>query len=382
MKKINLIGSTGSIGIQTLDVVRSHPDKFSILGLSFGVNIKVGMAQIEEFQPEIISVGSLEVCEKVKQQITYPACILYGDHGLIEVATYGESEVLVNAVMGRIGLEPTLKAIEAGKDIAIANKETLVTAGHIVTAMIEKHGVQLIPIDSEHSAIYQCLHGNIDKEVSKLILTASGGSFRNLTRSELEGVTVNDALKHPNWQMGAKITIDSATMMNKGLEVIEAKWLFNMSYDKIDVILHKESIIHSMVEYIDGSVLAHLGTPDMRVPIQFALSLPERLDLKGGERLNLWEVGALHFEKMDKERFRCLEIAYQAGKQGGSAPTVLNAANEIAVSLFLQGKISFLDIEYFVEKALDGHTPSNDPSLEEIISLDDEIRNKVLSYIS
>lgn len=382
MKRINLIGSTGSIGIQTLDVVRSHASEFSVHGISFGQNIEVGMEQIEEFRPEIISVGTKEIMEQVKKQISYQATVLYGQQGLLEVAVYGDSKILVNAVMGRVGLEPTLKAIEAGKDIAIANKETLVTAGHIVTEAAAKHGVELIPVDSEHSAIYQCLHGNVEKEVSKLILTASGGSFRDRSRNELKGVTVEDALKHPNWQMGAKITIDSATMMNKGLEVIEAKWLFNMDYNKIDVVLHKESIIHSMVEYIDGSVLAHLGTPDMRVPIQFALSLPNRLDLKGGERLKLWEVGTLHFEKMDEERFRCLQLAFEAGRQGGTAPTVLNAANEVAVSLFLQGRISFLDIESLVEKALDGHTPSSNPSLEEIISLDEEIRNKVLSYLN
>ncbi|WP_416150916.1 1-deoxy-D-xylulose-5-phosphate reductoisomerase [Salipaludibacillus sp. HK11] len=382
MKYINLIGSTGSIGVQTLDVIRSHPDQFQIEALSFGHNVEVGMKQVEEFRPTIISCSTKEAAEKITQQLTYPAVVLDGQQGLIEVATYGDSDLLVNAVMGRIGLEPTLKAIEAGKDIAIANKETLVTAGHIVTEVSRKKGTKIIPVDSEHSAIYQCLHGNSEKEVSKLILTASGGSFRDLTREELKSVTVNDALKHPNWQMGAKITIDSATMMNKGLEVIEAKWLFNMPYEKIDVLLHKESMIHSMVEYIDGSILAHLGTPDMRVPIQYALSQPDRLDLKGGDRLKLWEVGSLHFEKMDYKRFKCLEMAFQAGIQGGITPTVLNAANEVAVSLFLAGKISFLGIEDIVDRALQTHTPMKNPSLEDIVFIDEETRQAVLSNIN
>ncbi|SER59910.1 1-deoxy-D-xylulose-5-phosphate reductoisomerase [Salipaludibacillus aurantiacus] len=382
MKKINLIGSTGSIGIQTLDVIRSHPEKFKLEALSFGRNFEEGIQQIEEFKPALISVSSDDIAGKVKKEMTYTAPVLYGQEGLVEAAVYGDADLLVNAVMGRIGLEPTLKAIEAGKNIAIANKETLVTAGHIVTEMSRKHGVKLIPVDSEHSAIDQCLHGDSEKEVSKLILTASGGSFRDLSRKELENVTVKDALKHPNWNMGAKITIDSATMMNKGLEVIEAKWLFNMPYEKIDVLLHKESIIHSMVEYIDGSILAHLGTPDMRVPIQYALSEPDRLDLKGGDRLKLWEVGALHFEKMDYDRFRCLKMAFEAGRAGGTAPAVLNAANEVAVSLFLEGKISFLEIETFVEKALDSHTPISNPSLEEVLSADKAARSSVLTYLN
>ncbi|PYZ93112.1 1-deoxy-D-xylulose-5-phosphate reductoisomerase [Salipaludibacillus keqinensis] len=382
MKKISLIGSTGSIGEQTLDIIRSHPDQFQLVGLSFGNNIETGMKQIVEFQPAMISCSSKEGADKIKQQLQYTATVLYGKEGLIEVASYGAADILVNAVMGRIGLEPTLRAIESGKDIAIANKETLVTAGHIVTELSKKMGVRLIPVDSEHSAIQQCLHENSHKDVSQLILTASGGSFRDRTREELKDVTVDDALKHPNWQMGAKITIDSATMMNKGLEVIEAKWLFDMPYEKIDVLLHKESIIHSMVEYIDGSILAHLGTPDMRVPIQYALSEPNRLDLKGGERLKLWEVGALHFEKMDYHRFKCLQLAFDAGKQGGITPTVLNAANEMAVSLFLEGKISFLQIEDFVDRALDEHKALSSPTLEDIVGVDEETRRIVLSYIN
>ncbi|MCR6107034.1 1-deoxy-D-xylulose-5-phosphate reductoisomerase [Salipaludibacillus agaradhaerens] len=382
MRKINLIGSTGSIGVQTLDVMRSHPEEFNLEALSFGSNFKVGIEQIEEFKPKLISVQSEAVAQDVKEHISYKADIMHGLEGLTEAAVYGEADILVNAVMGRVGLEPTIKAIQSGKDVAIANKETLVMAGNIVTALSEKYGTRLIPVDSEHSAIAQCLHGNKEKEVSKLILTASGGSFRDLAREELKHVTVKEALNHPNWSMGAKITIDSATMMNKGLEVIEAKWLFDMAYDDIDVLLHKESIIHSMVEYIDGSILAHLGTPDMRVPIQYALSEPNRLDLKGGDRLKLWEVGTLHFEKMDYDRFRCLKMAFEAGRAGGIAPAVLNAANEVAVSLFLEGRISFLDIEVFVEKALHRHTPISNPSLEDIVSADKEVRSDVLSYLS
>ncbi|MDG5788155.1 1-deoxy-D-xylulose-5-phosphate reductoisomerase [Evansella sp. AB-P1] len=382
MKKISLLGSTGSIGIQTLDVIRSNPNDFNLVSMSFGRNIDVGLNQIQEFKPRLVSVQTKDVAEKIAIHVPQGVKVLYGEEGLLEVATDDLSDVLVNAVMGSIGLKPTLAAIESGKNIAIANKETLVTAGHIVTKMAELHNVELIPIDSEHSAIYQCLEDESHKEVNRLILTASGGSFRDLSRSDLEKVTVDDALKHPNWQMGAKITIDSATMMNKGLEVIEAKWLFNMPYNKIDVILHKESIIHSMVEYIDGSVLAHLGTPDMRVPIQYALSKPKRLALKGGKGLNLWEIGSLHFQKLDFERFHCLHLAYEAGKIGGTAPTVLNAANEVAVSAFLTGKLSFLGIEEIVEKALMDHQSILSPNLDDIIGVDYETRQTVLSYMN
>ena len=381
MKKISLLGSTGSIGKQTLDVVRSHPEQFNVVSLSFGRNIEEGLKQIHEFHPSIVSVQSKEIANEISIHVPSNMKIVYGEEGLIEVAAHSQSELVVNAVMGSVGLRPTLAAIEAGKNIAIANKETLVTAGHIVTTKAKEYGVELIPVDSEHSAIYQCLHGDVEKEVSKLILTASGGSFRDRKREELKTVTVEDALKHPNWEMGAKITIDSATMMNKGLEVIEAKWLFDIPYEKIDVILHKESIIHSMVEYIDGSVLAHLGTPDMRVPIQYALSKPERLDLVGGVKLNLWEIGSLHFEKLDFERFRCLKLAFEAGRTGGTAPTVLNAANEEAVAAFLNGQLSFLGIEEIVEKALSHHTPVASPSLEEIIAVDEETRRQVITYM-
>ncbi|AOM83151.1 1-deoxy-D-xylulose-5-phosphate reductoisomerase [Salisediminibacterium beveridgei] len=376
MKKINLLGSTGSIGTQTLDVIRSHPDQFEMMAMSFGKNSDIGSHQANEFRPEVISVADTETAVKLKKLLDYNPRILTGSEGLSEAACE-PADMLVNAVMGRIGLEPTLQAIEHGMDIAIANKETLVTAGHLVTKAAMRNGVKLLPVDSEHSAIFQCLHGNIEKEVSQLILTASGGSFRDFKREELKGVTVKQALNHPNWSMGAKITIDSASMMNKGLEVIEARWLFDMPYDLINVILHRESIVHSMVEYIDGSVLAHMGTPDMRVPIQYALSHPMRLDLNGGQRLKLWEVGKLHFEEMDFERFRLLKLAYDAGKEGGTAPTVLNAANEAAVSLFLKDQIHFLDIETIVERALNDHNHVQEPSLEQIIDVDLNIRTAI-----
>ncbi|UCZ51692.1 1-deoxy-D-xylulose-5-phosphate reductoisomerase [Bacillus shivajii] len=382
MKKISLLGSTGSIGTQTLEIIRSHPDKFKLEAMSFGTNVKAGLEQIREFEPAIVSVKTKEVKDELKQYLPSHIDVFYGKEGLVKVAAECDTEVVVNAVMGSIGLEPTLAAIESKKKIAIANKETLVTAGHLVTRKAQQHGIELIPVDSEHSAIYQCLKGNAPKEVKKLILTASGGSFRDKSREQLNGVTVKDALNHPNWSMGAKITIDSATMMNKGLEVIEAKWLFDMPYEKIDVILHKESIIHSMVEYIDGSVLAHLGTPDMKVPIQYALSKPSRLDLQGGKALNLWEIGSLHFEKPDFERFRCLQLAYDAGKAEGTMPTVLNAANEVAVEAFLKNQISFLQIEEIVERALNDHTQITDPTLEEIISVDHEVRQIVKTYMN
>lgn len=301
--------------------------------------------------------------------------------GLIEAAVFDKADILVNAVIGSVGLHPTLQAIEAGKVIAIANKETLVTAGHIVMDAAAKYNVPVLPVDSEHSAIFQCLQGENPKNIERLIITASGGSFRDLSRKELEQVTVDDALNHPNWSMGAKITIDSATMMNKGLEVIEAHWLFGLPYEKIDVLLHKESIIHSMVEFHDSSVIAQLGTPDMRIPIQYALSFPERLAAANGKKLDLAAIGKLHFQPMDLERFRCLHFAFEAGKAGGTLPTVLNAANEVAVQKFLNQEISFLQIEDLIEKALNSHQNILNPSLEVIQEIDLETRKRVSTLL-
>lgn len=374
MKKISLLGATGSIGTQTLDVIKSHPDKFTLEAISIGRNIDLGLKQINEYKPKLVSVQFKEDYDKLSKEIPKNTKLFYGTEGLEEVAANNDADILVNAVLGSVGLKPTLSAIQAGKTIAIANKETLVTAGHLITAEANKFNVDLLPVDSEHSAIFQCLQGERLQEVDKLILTASGGSFRDLERSQLANVTVQDALNHPNWSMGAKITIDSATMMNKGLEVIEAYWLFGMPYEKIEVLLHQESIIHSMVEFIDGSVIAQLGTPDMRVPIQYALTYPNRLDLVGKKRLSLWEVGKLHFSKPSFDRYRCLGFAFDAGKSGGTVPTVLNAANEEAVSLFLNGTISFLEIEEAIEKTLNWHQKISSPTLEEIQHIDKETR--------
>jgi 1-deoxy-D-xylulose-5-phosphate reductoisomerase len=305
----------------------------------------------------------------------------YGEEGLTEVAVFDQANILVNAVLGSVGLFPTLQAIAAKKTIAIANKETLVTAGHLVMDAVKKNGVELLPVDSEHSAIFQALQGEKAKNIERLILTASGGSFRDRTREDLETVTLDEALAHPNWSMGAKITIDSATMMNKGLEVIEAHWLFSVPYEKIGVLLHKESIIHSMVEFHDSSIIAQLGSPDMRVPIQFALTYPDRLPFPSAKRLNLAQVGQLHFTEMDFERFRCLQFAYEAGKIGGTMPTVMNAANEAAVSAFLDGKIKFLQIEDLIEKALTAHQSIKNPSLETIQEIDKETRHYIKTLL-
>lgn len=380
MKKISLLGATGSIGIQTLDVVREHPEEFQLVSIASGRNMELTRKIIKEFQPELVSVQ--EKTDAVLLREEFPdTAVVYGSDGLEEAAIYHKSDILVNAVLGSVGLSPTLEAIKAKKAIAIANKETLVTAGHIVMEEAKRHGVSVLPVDSEHSAIFQALQGEKEKNIERLILTASGGSFRDRTRDELEGVTKADALNHPNWSMGAKITIDSATMMNKGLEVIEAHWLFSLPYEKISVLLHRESIIHSMVEFHDTSIIAQLGTPDMKVPIQYALTYPDRLPLRSGKRLNLAEIGKLHFQEMDFNRFRCLKFAYEAGKAGGTLPAVMNAANEAAVAAFLEDRITFLQIEDLIEKAIDSHEITNNPSLEMIQEVDQRTRSFVKSLL-
>ncbi|WP_053219627.1 1-deoxy-D-xylulose-5-phosphate reductoisomerase [Virgibacillus senegalensis] len=380
MKKISLLGATGSIGLQTLDVIKKHPEAFSLFAMAFGQNINKALPIIKEFHPEVVVVGNDTIKQQLQSQ--FPRLeVISGNKGLEEISTAPEVDVVVNAVMGSIGLQATLKAIEHHKQVALANKETLVTAGHLVMEKAKEHGVELLPVDSEHSAIFQCLNGENKKQLSKLILTASGGSFRDKTREDLIGVTREDALKHPNWNMGAKITIDSATMMNKGLEVIEAHWLFDVPYDQIDVMMHKESVIHSMVEFADNSVIAQLGTPDMRVPIQYALNYPDRLELSGAKRLDLMEIGKLHFAELDQERFPCLKMAYEAGKEGGTMTTVLNAANEAAVQLFLQDRIAFLQIEELIQKTLDAHQSIKWPDLQTILEVDRQTRSQVLSYI-
>ena len=376
MKYISLLGATGSIGTQTIDIIREHKEYFSLVAMSIGRNLSLARKMIIEFSPELVSTiekNDAEILQAEFPNVTFS----YGEKGINDVAVYDKADILVNAVTGSVGLQPTLQAIEAKKTIAIANKETLVTAGHLVMDAAKKHQVSILPVDSEHSAIFQCLQGENRKTIEKIILTASGGSFRDRSREELKNVTVKEALNHPNWSMGAKITIDSASMMNKGLEVIEAHWLFDLPYEKIDVLLHKESVIHSMVEFHDSSVMAQLGSPDMRIPIQYALTYPDRISLPSAKKLDLAQIGKLHFQKMDLDRFRCLKFAYEAGKAGGSYPTVLNAANEAAVAAFLSGQIKFLQIEDLVEESLNRHERIENPSLAEIEEIDKKTRDWV-----
>ena len=381
MKYISLLGATGSIGKQTVDIILKNKEAFSLVAMSVGKNIPFARKIINQLSPELVSTMEKKDAELLRSEFP-EITFLYGDNGMTEVAVYHKAEIVVNGVMGSVGLQPTLNAIEAKKTVAIANKETLVTAGHLVMEAAKRQGVTILPVDSEHSAIYQALQGEQEKNIERIILTASGGSFRNRTRQELVNVTVEEALNHPNWSMGAKITIDSASMMNKGLEVIEAHWLFNLPYEKIDVLLHQESIIHSMVEFHDSSIIAQLGSPDMRVPIQYALTYPDRFPLPSAKRLNLAEIGSLHFQRMDLDRFRCLKFAYEAGKAGGSCPTVLNAANEAAVEAFLKGSITFLQIEDFVEEALNQHQMVVKPSLPEIEEIDRKTRSFVQLLIT
>lgn len=379
-KKISLLGATGSIGTQTLDIVQSNPEHFQLVSFSAGMNIEKVREITFKFQPSLVSVMRKEDAEMLATD--FPSTrFVYGKEGLILVAAHSGADMLVNAVIGSVGLEPTLHAIREGITIAISNKETLVAAGDIVIAEAQKRNVALLPVDSEHSALFQALNGENPKRVTRLILTASGGSFRDLSRDQLKQVTVEQALAHPNWSMGNKLTIDSATMMNKGLEVIEAHHLFNLPYDQIDCLLHKESIIHSMVEFEDTSVIAQLGSPDMRVPIQYAMTYPDRMPMQNAKPLRLEEIGALHFEKMDFERFKALALAYQAGRTGGSMPTVMNAANEIAVQLFMMNKIPFLQIEEIVERMMNEHVTISHPSLDEILEIDSNTRKLVHAMV-
>lgn len=380
MKKIAILGSTGSIGTQTLDVVDMHPDLFQVEGLAAGGNIELLIEQAKRYRPQKVSVGSKELADRIAPDLPTGTQLFYGEEGLIEVAAGTDADTVVTAVVGSVGLESTLAAIEAGKQIGLANKETLITAGHIVTSRAAAKGVALLPVDSEHSAIFQCLNGENRDRIKGITLTASGGSFRDLSREQLEHVTVEDALKHPNWSMGSKITIDSATMVNKGLEVIEAHWLFGLDYDQIDVLLHPESIVHSYVEFEDTSIIAQLGNPDMRVPIQYALTYPDRLP-SPSKRLSLAQAGRLNFREMDMERFPCLRMAYECGRMGGTAATAFNAANEVAVAAFLKGLIPFLQIEYIIEKVLGQHVLIQNPVLEEIHWADQQSRRFAESLV-
>ena len=367
MKTIAVLGSTGSIGTQTLEVARANGD-LKIAALAAGRNIKLLEQQIREFSPRMVAVWEEESAKELKAAVAdLNVKIVTGMEGLLEISTLPEVEILVTAIVGMIGIRPTIAAIKAGKNIALANKETLVTAGHIIMPLAKECGVKILPVDSEHSAIFQSLNGENPERIGKLIITASGGPFRGRTAEELAHVTVEDALKHPNWAMGQKITIDSATLVNKGLEVMEAKWLFGVDLDRIEVVVQPQSVIHSMVEFTDGAIIAELGTPDMKLPIQYALYYPDRRFL-GGERLDFAKLGQITFEKPDTDVFLGLPLAYQASRAGGSMPTVFNAANERAVSKFLHRQISFTDIYKIIIECMEAHQIIRDPSVEEILA--------------
>jgi 1-deoxy-D-xylulose-5-phosphate reductoisomerase len=383
VKAITLIGSTGSIGTQTLDIVAQYPEQFRLVGLAAGNNVEMLAAQIRQFHPSIVAICAEEKLPLLRELIADvdpQPVLLAGEAGVIEVARYGDSQTVVTGIVGCAGLLPTIAAIEAGKDIALANKETLIAGGPVVLPLLEKHGVKVLPADSEHSAIFQCLQGVPKGGLRKIILTASGGSFRDWPVEKLTEVTVADALKHPNWSMGRKITVDSATLMNKGLEVIEAHFLFGLDYDDIEIVIHPQSIIHSLIELQDTSVLAQLGWPDMRLPLLYALSWPERV-YSAWERLDLVKAGSLTFKEPDHQKYPCMKLAYAAGRAGGSMPAVLNAANEQAVALFLDEQIRFLDIPRCIEQICDRHQKDNrsNPSLDDILAADKWARQEVLS---
>ena len=376
MRHLAILGSTGSIGTQTLEVVDNNED-MKVVSLAAGSNIDLVEQQIRKYHPEVVCIYQEDKARELARRVTdETVSVLYGMDGLIACATAASADVVVAAVVGMIGIRPVIEAIRCGKDIAFANKETLVTAGHIIMPMIRKYQVLLTPVDSEHAAIFQCLNGEHHGEIAKILLTASGGPFRGRKKEELASVTVEDALRHPNWTMGRKITIDSSTMVNKGLEVMEARWLFDVDYDHIQVVIQPQSVIHSMVEFVDGAVMAQLGTPDMKLPIQYALTYPQRRNLPG-ERLDFSKLTDITFEKPDPDTFRGLSLAYQAGREGGSMPTVFNAANERAVAMFLNRKIGYLDIPRIIEEAMMDHRKIADPSLEEILAVEAEVYAKI-----
>jgi len=379
--RIALLGSTGSIGTQTLDVVQSLGAGYEVVALAAGRRVELLAEQVRAWRPRLVAVADEAAREDLRALIGPGTPIAVGEAGLVEVATCAEADLVVAAVTGFLGLRPILAALAAGKRVAPANKEPLVVAGSLLMRLTREQGLPLVPIDSEHSAIYQCLRGESPESVQRLVLTASGGPFRGRRREELARVTRADALRHPTWNMGAKITIDSATLMNKGLEVIEARWLFDLPVDKVDVVLHPQSIIHSMVEFVDGSVLAQMDYPDMRTPIQFALTYPERVT-SPRRRLSVTEVGTLTFEPPDLAAFPCLALAYEAGRQGGTSPCVMNAANEVAVSAFLEERIGFLDIARTVEDAVSRHTPVADPDLETLLEADRWARARAAEVIA
>lgn len=380
MKYISILGATGSIGTQTLDVIRQERDKFSLEGISVNKNYGLTIRIINEFAPKYVAVMDESTCESIKNychEANKSTQVFYGMEGLNKIATIPDVDIVVTSIVGMIGLVPTLNAIKAGKHIALANKETLVVGGEIVMAEAKKNGVMILPVDSEHGAVFQCLQGNNGEEVDKIILTASGGPFRGKTTKDLTSVTCDDALKHPKWNMGKKISIDSATLMNKGLEVIEAHWIFGIDYKNIDVVVHPQSIIHSMVQYVDGSVIAQLGTTDMKLPIQYAINYPRR-EKRVVETLDFYNLGSLSFDKPDLETFKCLKLAYEAGNTGGTMPAILNGANEIAVELFLEKKISFLKIADIIEECMNKFSYSSKFTVEDILQTDSDVRKYVL----
>lgn len=378
MIKIAILGSTGSIGTQTLDIVRKNKD-LEVVGIAAGSNIAMLEEQIREFHPRLAAVGDEEKAAELRVRVKDTDCkVAGGMDGLLELAAMKESQILVTAIVGMIGIRPTIEGMKAGKDIALANKETLVTAGHIIMPLAKEYGVRILPVDSEHSAIFQALNGEEHKTIDKLLITASGGPFRGKKTKDLEHIQVEDALKHPNWAMGQKITIDSATLVNKGVEVMEAKWLFGMDLNQIQVVVQPQSVIHSMVQFTDGSIIAQLGTPDMRLPIQYAIYGGTRRYLDG-ERLDFAKLGSITFENPDMETFRGLPLAMEAARAGGSMPTVFNAANEKAVALFLQRKIRFLDIYTIIEDAMERHEVVSNPTVEEILKIEQEIYKRIES---
>lgn len=380
-KRIAVLGSTGSIGTQTLEVVRNNSD-FIIDVLAAGSNVEALEKQVREFSPRLVCVYKEEAAGKLKASIAdTDTLVVTGMEGLIEAARFDTTDTVVTAMVGMIGIRPTIEAIKAGKDIALANKETLVTAGHIIMPLSKKHGVRILPVDSEHSAIFQCLNGEHGEQIDKILLTASGGPFRGKTREQMRDVTVEQALKHPNWAMGRKITIDSATMVNKGLEVMEARWLFNTDFDNIQVVVQPQSLIHSMIQFKDGAIMAQLGTPDMKLPIQYALTYPDRRYLKG-DRVDFSTLAQITFSVPDMENFTGLRMAYEAGRMGGVMPTVFNAANEMAVGRFLDGKIGFLDITDSIQYAMSKVKNTENPDLEQILDTEQSVYELLLSYFS
>ena len=371
MKKIGIRGSTGSIGTQTLDIVRKEKD-LEVVSLAAGSNVALMESQIREFKPRTAALWDEKAAADLRERVKdLPVRVVSGMEGLLEVSTEADMEILVTGIVGMIGIRPTIAAIEAGKNIALANKETLVTAGHIIMPLTKERGVSILPVDSEHSAIFQSMHGERRERVEKILLTASGGPFRGKTREELADMTVEDALKHPNWSMGKKVTIDSASLCNKGLEVMEAKWLFDVPLNPIEVVVHPQSILHSAVQYTDGGIMGQMGVPDMKLPIQYALFYPDRRPMDTG-RVDLCKLGSLTFERPDTETFRGLALACRAAERGGSLPTVFNAANEKAVALFLAKKIRFLQIPELIEAAMEAHHVVEDPTVEEILSAEAE----------